>query len=116
MNPAQIKLCLFKKEGKDITFRLLDAKTREGVDLTGKTVRLTVREDIDTAVLFTLSTGSGIVHADQVPTATRGQFVATFTTVQTDLNVTEHIWDLWVDDEVYVSPSPLIVELSVRQP
>jgi hypothetical protein len=111
----QIALTVYKKEARSYSCVLRDRATHEGVPLTGLTLRFSVREDIDdAATVLTASTGSGITHGNQ--TTDPGSFTLSLTTDDLDLEVTEHTWDLWLDDEVIVPPSPFHVALSVRQP
>jgi len=116
--PASIKLTVYRGEAKTYRFTLLDKSTREGIDLTGKTVRFHVREDIDTggSPAIEKESGSGITHADQGTNP--GEFdlalVAADTGAPANLEITEYVWDLWLDDEVIVEPSPFELALSVR--
>lgn len=115
LDRPEIRLNVFKSEAKSFDFQLLDNRTREGISLTGKTVRFTVREEIgDASAKIAKATGSGIVHANQ--TTNPGEFTLSISASDNDLVVTEHVWDLWVDDELYVAPSVYEVSLSVRQP
>lgn len=88
---------------------LLDGDTRQPIALAGEVLTLTVRVDLDSPdpIVELDSAGlGGITIADQV--AAPGEF-----TVATDALVvlaqTEHLWDLWIDDEILVPPSPMPV-------
>jgi hypothetical protein len=111
-----MRMTVYKKEALVIAFKLVNRSTRLGINLDGKVVRFTVRDELTTAsAAISKSTGSGITHdPDQATNPGAGDL--TLTTSDTDLDVSEYFWDLWVDDEVYVAPSIFEVALSVRQP
>lgn len=117
MSRPEIPLVVYLGETLTQPFCLVDRRTRLGFDLTGKVVRFTVRDELGDVVKIAKQTGAGIVHdPDQV--ANPGLFTLTVPAADhTALGLPfVRIWDLWVDDEVWVAPSDYDVRLSVRQP
>ncbi len=109
-----VPITVFRSETLTQPFSLIDRRTRLGLNLDGKSVRFTVRASLAEAALITKLTGAGIVHdPDQV--ANPGLFTLTVPKAEhTALGAFEHLWDLWVDDEVWVAPSLYNVRDSVR--
>lgn len=104
------------KEGVSIPLQFLDRKTRLGVPLTGKIITITVRAAVDDpAIEIQKVTGAGIVHdVDQV--ANPGKAIWTLLPADLDLGAFEHVFDIWLDDEIWAKNSPLPIFETVRKP
>lgn len=109
-----IPITVFRGETLTQPFCLIDRRTRLGLNLDGKVVRFTVRAALDEALLIAKLTGAGIVHdPDQVTNP--GAFTLTVPAAEhTALGAFDHLWDLWVDDELWVAPALYDVRDSVR--
>jgi len=83
-------------EAKTIPFRLIDRATRDPIDLDGRVVTFSMRDELSSAAALIQETTT---HQNQVAEATRGWTDLALST--SDLNVIrgDHVWDLWLDDE-----------------
>ncbi len=111
---ARTPLAVFVSEELVQPICLVNPQTRLGLNLDGKTLRATIRASLAEAILITDVSGVGIVHdPDQV--ANPGLLIWTVLVADhAALGAFEHVWDLWVDDEVWVAPALYDVRDSVR--
>lgn len=110
----QVPLVVFISEQLVQQFCFVDRRTRAGLNLDGRTLRFNVRASLAEAALITKVTAAGIVHADQG--VDPGLMTLTVDAADNALAQLEHIYDIWIDDVVWIAPSPYDVQLSVRQP
>ena len=104
------------KEGASIPLKFIDRKTRLGVNLDGKVITFTVRAELDDpAIEVQKTSGAGIVHdVDQVTNP--GLAVLTLLPADLDLGAFEHVFDIWLDNEIWAKNSPLPIFETVRKP
>lgn len=100
-----IRLHAFRREGRVFPMRLVDRRTRAGIDLTGSVLTFTVRSDLSqTTPEIQIATGAQLVHdPDQV--ANPGKFTLTLTVADLTIAVGDYFWDLFKDDQLMVDPT-----------
>jgi hypothetical protein len=106
-----IALEVVQSEARTFTFRFIDKRTREPIDLTARVVTFSVRDELGSGTTLIQETTT---HQAQAPLATRGKTDLNLSTSDTNVDRGEHVWDLWLDDERAVRNSVFIVTGSAR--